>query len=135
MSRKMSPRRKGERGFTMIEALVALALVMIGLAAIGTLAATNSRGAWKLEQRAALGDAARLVATTIPRAGAPMPEILAGNVTGHRWQMRATPFAGIVPEVPQSRFVPQLVELRVRAPSGAILSLETVRLQLKSGGG
>lgn len=131
----MSPSRKGERGFTMIEAVVALALVMIGLAAIGTLAATNSRGAWKLEQRAALADAARLVAATIPRGGAPMPEDLAGSVTSHRWQMRVTPFLGDVPEVPQSRFIPQRVELRVRSPSGAIMSLETVRLQLRSGGG
>ncbi|RXT36449.1 general secretion pathway protein GspI [Bradyrhizobium betae] len=135
MSRRMSPKRRGERGFTMIEAVVALALVMIGLAAIGTLAATNSRGAWKLEQRAALADTARLVASTIPRAGVPIPEDLAGNVASHRWQMRVTPFLGEVPEVPQSRFIPQRVELRVRAPSGAILSLETVRLQLRSGGG
>jgi len=131
----MSPKRNGERGFTMIEAVVALALVMIGLAAIGTLVATNSRGAWKLEQRAALADAARLVASTIPRAGSPISDDLAGNVDRHRWQMRVTPFVGEVPEVPQSRFIPQRVELRVRAPSGAILSLETVRLQLRSGGG
>lgn len=135
MSRRMPSKRNGERGFTMIEALVALTLVMIGLAAIGTLAATNSRGAWKLEQRAALVDSARLVASTIPRAGVPIPEDLAGNIASHRWQMRVTSFLGEIPEVPQSRFIPQRVELRVRSPSGATLSLETVRLQLRSGGG
>lgn len=129
----MSSRRNSERGFTMIEAVVALALVMIVLAAIGTLVATNSRGAWKLEQHAALVDAARLVVSTIPRAGAPFPEDLAGRVVGHRWQIRVTPFLDEVPIVPESRFVPQRVELRVRSPSGAILSLETVRLQSRGG--
>ena len=64
MSRRISSRRSGESGFTMIEAVVALALVMIGLAAIGTLAATNSRGAWKLEQRAALWSALSKAATS-----------------------------------------------------------------------
>ena len=53
----------------MIEAVVALALVTIVLAAIGTLVATNSRGAWKLEQHAALVYAARVVVSTLPRAG------------------------------------------------------------------
>jgi general secretion pathway protein I len=118
----------------MIEVVVALALVAIGLAAIGTLVATNARGASKLEQHAALANAARLVASTIPRAGAPMPEDLFGKVDGHGWQMRATPFLADIPVVPESRFVPQRVELRVQSPSGAVLSLETVRLQDRSGG-
>ncbi|OAF15858.1 general secretion pathway protein GspI [Bradyrhizobium centrolobii] len=133
MLRKRSSKRRTEAGFTMIEAVVALALVTIVLAAIGTLVATNARGAWKLEQRVALVDTARLVASTLPRAGAPMPEDLGGRVAGHRWQMRLTPFLDDVPVVPESRFIPQLVELRVQSPSGAILSLETVRLQARSG--
>ncbi|MCP3401795.1 general secretion pathway protein GspI [Bradyrhizobium sp. CCGB20] len=117
----------------MIEAVVALALVAIVLAAIGTLVASNSRGALKLEQHAALVDAARLVASTLPRAGAPMPDDLRGRVAGHRWQMRVSQFLGDVPVVPESRFIPQRVELRVQSPSGAILSLETIRLQSRDG--
>lgn len=135
MLRRMSSRRNGEGGFTMIEVIVALALVAIGLAAIGTLVATNARGASRLEQHAALANAARLVASTIPRAGAPMPEDLFGKVDGHRWQMRVTPLLLDIPVVPESRFVPQRVELRVQSPSGAVLSLETIRLRDRSGGG
>src|SRR5262249_59452670 len=101
----------------MIEAVVALALMMIVLAAIGTLVASNSRGAWKLEQHTALVDAARVVVSTLPRAGARMPEELRGRVAGHRWQMRVTPFLEDVPVVPDSRFVPQRIELRVQSPS------------------
>lgn len=118
----------------MIEALVALALVMIVLAAVGTLVATNSRGAGKLEQHAALVDAARVVVSTLPHAGAPMPQNLRGRVAAHRWQMRVTPFIDDVPTVPESRFIPQRIELRVQSPSGAILSFETIRLQSRGGG-
>lgn len=114
---------------------MALALVTIVLAAIGTLVATNSRGAWKLEQHAALVNAARVVVSTLPRAGAPMLDDLRGRVTGHRWQMRMTPFLDDVPVVPESRFVPQRIELRLQAPGGgAIVSFETIRLQSRGGG-
>jgi general secretion pathway protein I len=133
LSRNKSSRRRHEAGFTMIEAVVALALVTIVLAAIGTLVAVNSRGAWKLEQHAALVNAARVVVSTLPRAGAPMPDDLRGRVAGHRWQMRMTPFLDDMPVVPESRFVPQRVELRVQAPGGAMVSFETIRLQSRGG--
>ena len=44
-----------------------------------------------------------------------------------------TPFLDDVPVVPESRFVPQRVELRVQAPGGAIVSFETIRLQSRGG--
>jgi general secretion pathway protein I len=133
LSRKKSSSRRREAGFTMIEVVVALALVTIVLAAIGTLVGTNSRGAWKLEQHAALVNAARIVVSTLPSAGAPMPDDLRGRVAGHRWQMRVTPFLDEVAVVPQSRFIPQRVELRVQAPGGAMVSFETIRLQSRGG--
>lgn len=113
----------------MIEALVALALVMVVLAAIGSLVATNMRGASKLEQHVALMQTSRLIASRIPRNGEPLPADLAGEVSGYRWQARVSPFAGGAAVVPESRFVPVRVELRVRSPSGAVASFETVRLQ------
>ncbi|HZC97884.1 MAG TPA: prepilin-type N-terminal cleavage/methylation domain-containing protein [Bradyrhizobium sp.] len=132
MSRRTPSERDGEGGFTMIEAVVALALVAVVLAAIGQLVASNSRGARILEQHLALTDTARLIASTIPRAGAPLSDDLAGQVSGHRWQMRVSPFVDDVSIIPESRFIPQRIELRVQSPSGAILSLETVRLQNRS---
>lgn len=133
MSRRTPSERDGEGGFTMIEAVVALALVAVVLAAIGQLVASNSRGARILEQHLALIDTARLIASTIPRAGAPLSDDLAGQVSGHRWQMRVSPFVDDVSIIPESRFIPQRIELRVQSPTGAILSLETVRLQNRSG--
>jgi general secretion pathway protein I len=117
----------------MIEAVVTLALVTVVLVAIGHLVAANSRGVRVLEQHVALMETARLVATSIPRNGEPLASDLAGEMSGHRWQVRLSPFYDGVPAVPESRFMPQRIELRVRSPSGAILSLETVRLQNMSG--
>lgn len=113
----------------MIEAVIALALVTIVLASIGSLVATNARGAQSLERHVALTQAVRLITSALPRSGEPLPGDLAGEVSGHRWQMRASPFFEGSRVVPGSRFVPQRIELRVQAPSGAIASFETVRLQ------
>lgn len=131
MSRRIAS-RQSESGFTMIEAVVALALVTIVLAAIGSLVASNLRGAKQLAQHVALMQAARLIASGIPYSGDPLPDDLAGKVSGYRWQMRVSPFLDGGAVIPGSRFIPQRVELRVKSPTGAIVSLETVRLQ--SGG-
>ena len=129
MSRMISFEQNGESGFTMIEAVVALALVTVVLAAIGSLVASNARGAQNLEQHVALMQTARLIASALPRTGEPLPDDLAGEVSGHRWQMRMSPFVGGGAVVPELRFIPQRIELRVRSPSGAMVSFETVRLQ------
>jgi general secretion pathway protein I len=120
---------EAESGFTMIEAVVALALVAVLLVAIGSLVATNSRGVRGLEQHVTLAETARLIATSLPRNGEPMPKNLNGQVAGYRWQMRVSPFLDQDSVVPESRFTPVRIELRVRSPSGAVVSLETVRLQ------
>jgi len=88
--RKMPIERNREAGFTIIEAVVALALVSILLAAIGSLVATNAQNVRRLEQHVALIETARLIASGIPRAGEPFPANLAGNVSGFAWQMRAS---------------------------------------------
>ncbi len=132
MSRMRPFRRSGESGFTLIEAVVALALVTVVLAAIGSLVASNARGAQNLEQHVVLMQTARLIASALPRAGEPLPVDLAGEASGNRWQMRLSPFEGSGEAVPESRFIPQRVELRVQSPSGAIVSFETVRLQNRS---
>jgi len=129
LSPRISLERTGEHGFTMIEAVVALALVTVVLAAIGSLVATSARGAVNLRQHVALMQTARLVASGIPRGGEPLGDVLAGEVSGHRWQMRVSPFMGGGPVIPDSRFIPQRIELRVQSPSGVIASFETVRLK------
>jgi general secretion pathway protein I len=130
--RRSYPEQEADAGFTLIEAVIALALVSILLAAIGAVVASNSRGASKLEQHVALIQATRLVSATIPRAGEMPPGDSAGEIAGYRWQTRITPFDEL-PAIAGAMFVPQRVQLRVRSPSGVVQSLETIRLIRKDG--
>lgn len=129
MSRARRLKRKRERGFTLIEVVVALALVTIVLAAVGSLFATNARGVRTLEQHVELMEVARLIAVNIPPGAEPPVDDIAGETSSHRWLVRSSPFFGGDPFIAESKFIPQLVELRVQSPSGAIMVLETVRLR------
>jgi general secretion pathway protein I len=117
-------------GFTLIEVLVAIAVVAITLAAIGSLTATSSRGVRKLEQHLALVETARTVASTLPARDQPMPAALAGEIYSHRWRVDALPYTGGgIAAVPDSPWVPQTLKIRVQSPTGAVIGIETVRLQ------
>jgi general secretion pathway protein I len=117
----------------MIEAVVALALVAFMLAAIGSLFASGMIGARTLEQRVALVETARLVATSFPRRREFQMGDFSGEISGHRWQTRVSPFLGGGEAVLDSPWIPQSVVVRVQSPSGAILSIETIALQRRPG--
>ena len=125
----------GGSGFTIIEVLVALAVIAVCLAAIGTVVGVTSRGVRTLEQRVALVEVARSVAASLPphSTRAVVPGI--GEILGYRWQVNLAPWVGgDVVEQPNSPWSPQTVTIRVQSPSGAVLALQTVRLQRKPGG-
>src|SRR5262249_40987775 len=124
----------GNTGFTLIEVVVALAVVAISLTAIGAVAATSARGTRSLEQHLALIETTRIVAATLPRnpQGNSL-DGLTGEILGHRWRISLAPFVGSgIYQVPDSEWIPQTVVVRVRSPSGAVYGFETVRLQRKA---
>jgi len=128
----MARRRNSESGFTMIEAVIALAVVAVVLAAIGSLVASNARGVQFVDDHVALMQTARLIASGIPRNGERFPRDTTGEVDGYRWQMRISPFQLIGNETPDAPFSPKRIELRVWSPAGTTVLLETVRLQNRS---
>lgn len=128
----MCSERHRELGFTLIEAVAALAVVAIVLTAIGSTVAANLRSARSLEEHTRLMQAARLIAAELLRKGAPLPDDLSGDMAGYQWQLQWSPFVDTDQTAPDSRFVPARVELQVRSPSGGLVSLETVRLQNRS---
>jgi general secretion pathway protein I len=119
-------------GFTLIEVLVSIAVVAITIGAIGSVTATATRGVQTLEQHLALVETIRTVASTLPARDQPVPGSLAGEIYGHRWRLDAVPYTGggIAP-IPDSPWFPETLKIRVQSPSGAVVGVETVRLQLR----
>jgi general secretion pathway protein I len=127
----MTPKRDGTTaGFTLIEVLVALAVVSVSLVAIGSVMATTSRGVRSLEQHVSLMESARTIATNLPPRAQLAAGSLAGDIYGNRWRIDVAPFVGGgIPVVANSEWLPQTIRVRVQSPTGAVLGLETVRLQ------
>lgn len=132
MSRiEVSSRLRDSAGFTIIEVLVALAVVASSLAAIGSLVAATTRGARSIEQRVALLQTARAVETGLPGRDRLVPGNFGGEIAGHRWRVSVSPFAA-EEGGRDSPWIPQSVTTRVQSPSGAVIELHTARLRLRA---
>lgn len=117
-------------GFTIIEVLVALAVVASSLAAIGSVVAATTRGARSIEQHVALLQTARAIETGLPGRDQLVAGNFGGEIAGHRWRVSVSPFA--MGGTNDSSWIPQLVTTRVQSPSGAVIELNTARLRLKA---
>ena len=131
MSRAPTPATEdGADGFTLIEVLVALAVVAVSLVAIGAVVSTNMRGVGLIEQHAALIAAEQAaLAAAIPDHDQLVPGTLEGGTGAERWRVQVAPLgAGWDVAAGKAGWVPELVTLRLRSASGAIVELRTVRL-------
>lgn len=117
-------------GFTIIEVLVALAVVASSLAAIGSLIATTTRGARSIEQRVGLLQTARAVETGLPGRNQLVPGNFGGEIGGYRWRVNVSSF--VADGAGDSPWIPQLVTTRVQSPSGAVVELHTARIRLRA---
>ena len=121
--------RQGERGFTLIEVLVALSVVAISLSAIGSLVAVTIRGARSVGSHLALLETARTIITGLPDRGQLAPGDFSGEAAGHRWRVDVLPFYADFIDPEKTSWIPQTVVVRVQSPSGPILQVNTVRLR------
>jgi len=127
--------RRSEAGFTLIEALVALAIVAASITAIGSVVATNIRGTGALGQRLALVETTRAILTDLPDREQLVSGSLRGEFADHRWQVDVLPFvADFVDPRSPGRWMPQTVIVNVRSPGGRVLRIDTVRLHREQGG-
>ena len=126
----MPPTEDREGGFSLIEVLIALAIVAVSLVAIGAVVATNVRGVGVLEQHAALIAAEQAaLAIAIPDRDHLAPGTVEGVTGADRWRVQVAPLgAGWDVAAGKAGWVPELVTLRLRVASGAIVELHTVRL-------
>jgi general secretion pathway protein I len=126
-------RRSGVAGFTLIEVLVALVVVSVSLAAIGSLVATTVRGVRAVDRHLALVETARTIVTGLPDRNQISIGSLNGEFGGHRWRVDVLPFvASNVGLQEQSIWLPQAVVVRVQSPAGTILQVNTVRLRRRT---
>lgn len=114
----------------MIEALVALVLVMVAIAAIGSLMFGSNRGVRSVEDHLTLLQTARLLVTSLPSREDLAPGSLSGELLGQRWRLDIEPFSGGgVGQIADSTWSPRTLRFQIKTPSGATLRLETIRLQ------
>jgi general secretion pathway protein I len=117
-------------GFTLIEALVALAIVAVVLSSIGRVIATTVKGTRSIDQRLALTGAAETLLAELPARNLLKVGRQSGELAGHRWRIDVTAMdaAADASEEAETRFVPLVVNMRLVAPGGGALQIITVRL-------
>jgi len=122
-------RRSGEAGFTLVEVLVALSVVAVSLAAIGSLIAVTTRGIRSVSGHLDLVETTRTIFTGLPDRNQLAPGNLAGEIGGHRWRVDVLPFVADFVDPQGTNWIPQTVVLRVQSPAGPVLQVNTVRLR------
>ena len=126
--------RDPSAGFTLIEVLVAVAVLAVSLTAIGSLVATNIRATRALDQRLALAATTRAIFTGLPNRNEVALSNSSGETAGHRWRLDILPFvADFVDPRRVTPWVPQAVVLRVQSPTGQVLRIDTVSLRRGQG--
>jgi general secretion pathway protein I len=119
-----------DAGFTILEVLIALAVVAVSIVAIGSVMSTNVRGVRLLEQHVTLMQTARTVMTAgIPPRAELGPGALSGQIDDYKWTIDVGPMGeGWDVAGADVAWIPALVRIRVRSSSGAVSDLRTVRL-------
>jgi general secretion pathway protein I len=121
--------RDARAGFTLIEALVALAVAAVSLAAIGLLVAGNIRGSGRIEQHLGLIETLRAVEAGLPDRTSLAVGTLSGEMHGQAWSVDIAPFPGDFVNPRAAQFwTPQTIVIKAQSPTGAALQLEAIRL-------
>jgi general secretion pathway protein I len=115
-------------GFTLIEALVALAIIAVVLGTIGSVIATTAKGTRSIDQRLALSGTAETLLADLPARGLLKPGRQSGELAGSRWRVDVTPMNVAGGNPATDRFVPMAVNLRLQRADGASIQITTVKL-------
>ena len=121
-------------GFTLIEVLVALAVVAASLTAIGELVAVSMRGTQSIGQRLAFRETLRALVTSLPDRRDLAAGTATGAAGGFGWRIDIAPFVAnfVDPQAP-TPWQPEAVVVTVRSPSGQLLRINTIRLRRRPG--
>ena len=128
MWRPANPEGRGIDGFTLIEALAALAVMGAGLAAIGALANSSVRAGLYAERHLAEIETARKIIAGMPSRDALPVGRLTGALDAHDWRIDST-LIGAPAAAGDTLWTPQRIQVSIQSPSGAILKIDTIRLR------
>ena len=129
-----SRRKDKSAGFTLIEVLVALAVVAATVTAIGALVAVSMRGAQSIDQRLQFRETLRALVTSLPDRRNLDAGTATGVAAGFRWRLEIAPFvATFVDPQAATQWQPEAVVITVRSPSGQQLQINTIRLRRRPG--
>jgi prepilin-type N-terminal cleavage/methylation domain-containing protein len=127
--RSTLPPNSRSRGFTLIESLVALTVMMILLSAIGGLSASSLRSGRYVEHHVADIENIQQILAGLPARSELANRALSGEMAGYRWRLDGQPFkADFVDASAQTRWTPEKIVLTVQGPGGAPLSFDMIRL-------
>ncbi|MBR1130080.1 type IV pilus modification PilV family protein [Bradyrhizobium iriomotense] len=115
-------------GFTLIEALVALAIIAVVLGTIGSVIATTVKGTRAIDQRLVLAGTAETLLANLSARSLLKPGRQSGELAGSRWRVDVTPMSVTGGNPETDRFVPLAVNLRLQRADGAAIQVTTVKL-------
>jgi general secretion pathway protein I len=132
---------RGDAGFTLIEVLVAIAVLAVVLGAIGAVVGNTVRTIRSVDRRLPLLETAQSLIASLPTRDALQPGTQSGTSGDFRWRIDAVLLNRNVPDnaaaalssaatgaPPKVSWVPLAITVRVRGSEGPPVRLDTVRL-------
>jgi general secretion pathway protein I len=130
-------------GFTLLEVLIALALLAVVMGAVGGLVGTTVKGIHSVDSRLPLLETAQGLLASLPERAALKPGSQSGGTGGLQWRIDVAPIAVAPPPAakptlttvgapeappPPPKWQPYEITVRVQGNEGPPVTLQTVRL-------
>lgn len=120
---------RGDAGFTLIEVLVAIAVLAVVLGAIGAVVGNTVRAIRSVDRRLPLLETAQSLIASLPTRDALKPGTQTGTSGEYRWRIDAVLLNRNVPDdAKAAKWMPLAITVRVQGSEGPPLRLDTVRL-------
>jgi general secretion pathway protein I len=120
---------RGNAGFTLIEVLVAIAVLAVVLGAIGAVVGNTVRAIRSVDRRLPLLETAQSLIAALPTRDALQPGTQTGTSGEFRWRIDAVLLNRNVPDdAKAAKWMPLAITVRVQGSEGPPLRLDTVRL-------
>jgi general secretion pathway protein I len=120
---------RGNAGFTLIEVLVAIAVLAVVLGAIGAVVGNTVRAIRSVDRRLPLLETAQSLIASLPTRDALQPGTQTGMSGEFRWRIDAVLLNRNVPDdAKAAKWMPLAITVRVQGNEGPPLRLDTVRL-------